>query len=335
MLTSPRTPSFIFLFPGQGSQSYQMGRYFYAHEALFRDRFEEADAYLQREYGGCLIDTLYGTRHRASDVFADLHYTHVAIYVVECAMAAMLRAKGVIPHAVLGTSLGEMAAAVVAGCLSWLEGLALVAKQAMSMIDSCEPAGMLAVLQPAHFFDSEASFQGTTLAAVNFDSHFIVSGTNQQLDAIEIQLKQQRITHQRLPVNYGFHSAHIDALIDGDNAYTRQMRTLDYAPPTVAFYSCAAAARVKQLSTTHSWEAIRQPIQFQTTLQGFCNVPASGNSSAAEHHFIDVGPGGTLATFVKYNLSASPTSAVHLHGLLSPFGGGEQARLDTLLSVLV
>lgn len=185
----------------------------------------------------------------------------------------------------------------------------------------CGPGRMLAILHPPRFYDDNGWLRECSeLAAINFHSHFVVSGETHHLMNIETYLIQQQMNFQALAVNHGFHSSLINAaapeFLNFINSYTLQN-------PRVRFMSCANSDFLVHPSSAHFWDIIRLPIQFQKTLEAL--------EKKRNYHYIDVGPSGTLATFVKYNLH--PTSSSQTFSILTPFGQ-DIKNLETLLDAV-
>lgn len=297
----------VFMFAGQGAHYYQMGQALFEQEPIFKQWLEAADRIYQNLTGLSIIHTLYYENNKKTDSFARTLLTHPAILMVEYALGQVLLAYGIQPDYVLGTSLGEFTAAVFAGMMSFETALLAVIKQAQILEMKCPPGSMLAILAPADLYQNDI-FLGKriTLAADNFHSHFVVSGEPHHLTLLEQYLTSQTISFQRLAVSHAFHSPLID---QGATEYCHFASQQSISPPSLPFISCAYAQRLTFVSPSHWWDSIRLPIQFQATLKHL--------EDKNHYHYVDVGPSGTLATMVKYNLSADSTSRPY--PLLTPF----------------
>ncbi|BCB83183.1 hypothetical protein Psuf_004960 [Phytohabitans suffuscus] len=105
----------VFLFAGQGTQYHQMGRWMYENHGTFRRTLDGLDAVVREYRGGSILDQVYSPDRRPEEAFDRFRDTHPAIFMIEYALARALMAEGIKPNAVLGASLGEIAAAAVAG----------------------------------------------------------------------------------------------------------------------------------------------------------------------------------------------------------------------------
>ncbi|SRR5260370_1441344 len=308
----------VFMFSGQGSQYFQMGREFFERNQTFRDWMVRLDDIPRRFSGRSVIEVLYSDVYGKGDRFDRTLLTHPAIFMVEYSLAETLIDAGVRPDMVLGVSVGSFAAATVAGFIGVEDALISVVRQALALEEYCEPGGMTAVLADPALF-AEGFFKGRCeLAAVNFSSHFVVSARCAELVEIEAALDAQDIDYQRLPVSFPFHSQWID---QARAPFESFMRSVPRQQGRLPLACCDQTAILSDLSEDYFWNVARRPIRFRETT---ARLEQQGG-----RRYIDVGPAGTLATFLKYGMPATSTSAVH--AILTPFGL-DQKNLAALLA---
>lgn len=308
----------VFMFSGQGSQYYQMGRELYEKQSCFRAWLLKGERWVQETAGFSILAQLYDPAQSKGDAFNRTLLTHPAIFLVEYSLAQTLREAGIEPDYVLGASMGSFAALAVAGVLTFEQTLQAVIEQAQAVEACCRPGGMLAVLaNPALFDQMPWLYQQSTLAGVNFDKHFVISAGVRALSDIEQTLKQLAITQAMLPVSYAFHSPLIDP---ARTAYDDFLEALIYSVPRLPIMCCTYATELRAMPEGYLWTIIRQPIQFRQTIAAM----------EAKHAwtYVDVGPAGTLATFVKYNLSAQSASSIF--SIMTLFGQ-DLSNMDKLL----
>lgn len=293
----------VFMFSGQGSQYHQMGQQLFAEHSVFREWMRHLDAVAHRLAGRSVIEAVYGAGKSVS--FDRTLLTHPAIFMVEYALAQCLIDEGVRPDVTLGASLGSFAAAVVAGHCDVEDAMAAVLSQAAALEAACPRGGMIAVLAEPSLYEEEFLRRRSEMAGVNFHSHFALAAAHGELDAIEAWLKQRGVAHQRLAVSFAFHSQWIDSA-------RAHWRAPVPAPggALLPLVCCARAATHGRLPDDFFWQAVRQPIRFDETV---AHLEKQG-----PHRYIDLGPSGTLATFVKYGLP--DTSRSTAHALLTPYG---------------
>ncbi len=304
----------VFMFSGQGSQYYHMGTDLFHQDAVFNSWMNQMNEFVYRNAGIFVLNEIYHEKKRKNESFDQLSYTHPAIFMVEYALAQSLMESGVEPDWVLGASLGEFTAAAVAGVISYENALEILVKQAELVTNYCSAGSMIAVIHsPELYHYSPFMRLNSELAAINYASHFIISGEAQKLSNIEMQLKAGEIPFQTLPVQYGFHSENIDSI---EYEYCSFLHGFQYQKSKIGIVSCmlhdiSCCPRDEAAGITADffWDVIRRPIQFQTTIQRM--------EQEGSYHYIDLGPSGTLANFVKYNLSKHSSS--RYYSIITPF----------------
>ncbi len=303
----------VFMFSGQGSQYYQMGNGLFTGRAVFRKWMRRLDGRARDLIGESILERLYDANRRPGDPFVELRYSNPALFMQQYALARELSEAGIEPDLVLGASLGEFVSGAVSGILSVEEGLAAVIQLAEDLERYCSPGGMLAILESPDLYDDTPLLRdNSTLVGVNFDGHFVVSGDDDALGAITDFLLEKDINYLLLPVSKAFHSRRIDSAGPPFTAFLKQKT---FAPPGVPFISCSRARRMTTLSSDYFWKVVRRPILFQQTIQTLEN---DGQPLV----YVDLGPSGTLANFVKYNLGRN--SASRCLSILTPFGHDEE-----------
>lgn len=306
----------VFMFSGQGSQYYQMGKPLFDSNEVFRNWMLRLDALAHELSGKRVLDAMY-SRSQA-DVFDRTLLTHPAIFMVEYSLARCLMDEGVRPDLTLGASLGSFAAATVAGHLEVEHAMAAVIAQAEAFEASCERGGMIAVLADPALYDEAFLCERSEMAGINFATHFAVSAAQTDLAAIEAELKRRGVSHQRLAVSYAFHSRWID---NAQEQFAASMHSVPLGNGALPMVCCDRAATLNELPEDFFWRVVRQPIRFRDTIALLERQGA--------HRLVDLGPSGTLATFVKYALAdASPSTS---HAILTPYGR-DQKNLTALLA---
>lgn len=312
------TDPIVFMFSGQGSQYYQMGRRLFDEHTVFRHRMERLDRIALEITGASVLEELYHKNHAPADTFDDLLVSNLALIMVQCALADVLEEMGIHPDYVLGASLGEIVAATTAGMMDVNDTLQGAAELAQAVQRHCAPGAMTAVVHDWHlYFDEPLLHDRSELAARNYPSHFVLAGEARALSEVEKLLHNREVIYQHLPVRYGFHSALLEP---ARNALIRFFRAVTLAPPRFRYISCVDAAELEQIRRDYFWDTFRQPIEFQKAI----------DCLAARHPctFIDLGPAATLTNFVKYNLGKH--TAGKLFPILTPFETGMRnlARID-------
>lgn len=295
----------VWMFSGQGSQYPGMGRELYEQEPVFRAALEECDRLARPRLHASLADQLYGGTAAAE--MEDTRLTHPAIFAIQYATARLLQSRGLRPDLLLGYSLGELVAHVVAEAIPLAAALELVQQHADLVESSTPPGGMLAVLAtPDSLRSSLAETPGVWLAAHNFANHCVVSGTTAGIAALQRRLEASQVTVLRLPVRRAFHTPLMDPVAP---PFRHALARLRIEPPRVR---CVSATAVELSGPDRLWRATREPVEFLRAVRRLDDEHPGGLA------YIDLGPSGTLATFVKY-VRPRPESACF--PILTPWGG--------------
>ncbi|HML90581.1 MAG TPA: acyltransferase domain-containing protein [Methylomusa anaerophila] len=308
------------MFSGQGSQYYHMGKALYSQNTVFRHWLSKLNDIVYNSAGISIIDEIYNQAKSKGDRFDNLIYTHPAIFMVEYSLVQVLIEQGIKPDYVLGASLGEFTAAAIAGVLSLEETLDCILKQVEVFEKYCQPGSMIAVIHNPDLYNQSAEiFLHSELAAVNYSSHFVISGHSSSLFDIEKYLKTEDMQFLTLPVKYGFHSTNIDP---AEEEYKKFLRNFSFSfrKPEIPIISCSLSSWVTDISPEYFWNVVRQPIQFQKTIGKL--------EATRQFNYIDLGPSGTLASFVRNNL-LDKGSASQIYDVLTPFDQ-EIKKLDKL-----
>lgn len=298
----------VFMFSGQGSHYYQMGRALFDAHAGFRSRLQSLDAIAAPLVGRSLIDCLYNSGYSKADTFDRTVLTSPSIFMIEYALAQTLMEDGVQPDYVLGASLGTFAAACVAGSMTVEQTLPLIVKHARTFESRCPHGSMVAILASPDLYRTEpALHDNAEMAGVNFASHFVISAAGDHLTRVLAYLKENGHTYQPISVSQAFHSRWMD---DARGPCLDELTAVTIRAANIPVVCCARRGIVDTITAETLWAAMRDPIQFADTIEGL--------EARGPHRYIDVGPAGTLATAVKYNLR--PGSASSTAGILTPFG---------------
>lgn len=303
-----------FLFSGQGSQYYQMGRGLYEQNLVFRASMDEMESEARALLGVSVLQTLYGTRSKA-EAFDDIRLSHPAIFMLEYALAQTLIELGIRPACTMGASLGTFAALAVAGVLSRREALAMVCRQGLAIAEHCPRGGMIAVLAAPELYTASPFLQArSVIAGQNFQDHFVLAAPQANLAAILAFLARAGLTHQLLPVQYPFHAPWIEEQRMRLQEACLHALPAQFAggtvPGALPVYCCALGGQVRELSAAWLWQIARAPIAFMPTV---AQMEADG-----PFDYLDLGPSGTLATFLKYLLP--PASSSRAQALMTPYG---------------
>ncbi len=282
---SERPPEIAFLFTGQGAQHPGMGRELFETQPVFRKALERCDEILRRWLEHPLLEVLYGNAAHLLDQTA---YTQPAMFAFEYALAELWQSWGIRPSAVLGHSVGEYAAASIAGLCTLEQGLDLIAARAGRMQQLAGPGGMAAVLATEQQILPElARFASrVSIAALNAPQSLVLAGYRPELEQLTNRLRSEGIRVQPLTVSHGFHSPQMDPMLDEFGA---RGAAVDWQAPRVTLISSVTGQPVQaaDFRDPEYWRRqVRQPVRFQAAME---TLGAQGYSV-----FVEIGPGTTL-----------------------------------------
>ncbi len=285
----------VFLFSGQGSQYVRMGERLYAADPTFRAVFDECAEILLPQLGVDLREAVYGPGASA-EILGETRLTQPALFAVEYALARMWMHWGVQPAAMIGHSIGEYAAACLAGVFSLEDALRAVAIRGRLM--QSMPAGsMLAVPLPAERLRALCT-DGIELAAVNAPLLCTLSGPDAAIEQLHGKLEAQGTHCSRIHTSHAFHSA---AMEDAAQAFAAELANIHLKPPSIPFVSNRTGRRITDAEATEPayWAAhLRHTVQFAAGLRELAGAEAP--------ILLEVGPGEVLATFARQSgLAAS------------------------------
>lgn len=298
----------VFMFSGQGSQYYNMGKELFEVDQRFKLWLSHCSE-IASDYLGCsLLDVIYQDVDHFQ-VFDRVLYSNPALISIEYALARILMEQGYQPDYLLGYSLGEITAAVVSGAITLEDALKFSIQYAQLLESSTEPAKMLSVLAAQSTYREHASiFENCWLTGKNFSSNFVVSGRPNDIKQVQTALGQLEVVAQILPVNQGFHTPIVDTI---EREFLALAAKLNYHEPEVQCISSCSCQEVSEYNEHVFWDITRRPVEFQKTVDHLL--------SRGEYVFLDVGPSGTLATFIKYILPQAYTKSAY-YPLMNQFG---------------
>jgi len=313
----------VFVFVGQGSQYRRMGQELYENNPVFNSSLKQSETIIKKHLNRSLIEELYINDDRNFD---DVLITHPAIVAVEIAMYEVLNSLGVFPDYVLGSSLGEFAAGVAGGIWDATTAIEAAIEQA-KCIDKKGGIGtgaMIAVIDQEQRLEKSSFLEyNLYLASDNFEGHYTLSGLNSDLAKFQEFLRIQDVSFIPLPVQVPFHSPLIhDSILDFDK-YTSTFCNIN-PYPNEKFISGLEGKQLSKIPEDYFGKVVSKYADFSKSIQ---YLERKGNCM-----YIDLGPSGTGATFVKYNLNGIQDN-FKTFAIMNPFKN-ETNRLNELQEVL-
>jgi acyl transferase domain-containing protein len=213
-VAGPHRRGAVFVFPGQGSQWIGMGRELYAQEPVFRAELDRLDAAIRSVQGWSVVD--YLRDGPAADGVSAIDLVQPALFAMEAGLAALWRAWGLRPEAVVGHSMGEVAAAYVAGALSADDAARVIGRRS-ALLRRVSGRGAMAVVDLA-MDDARAALAGhedrVAVAVSNSRRSTVLSGDPAAIDAVVERLEARDVFCRLVKVDVASHSPQMDPLLD-------------------------------------------------------------------------------------------------------------------------
>ncbi|MFM2160493.1 MAG: hypothetical protein RLZZ383_5, partial [Pseudomonadota bacterium] len=286
-------PKVGWLFTGQGAQYGGMGEALYAHNAVFRATLDEADAWLSPRLGLGLPALLWGASKAR---IHDTRFTQPALFAFEVATARALLALGMEPTALLGHSIGEIAAAVLAGALSLQDGLAVV--EARGALMGSLPAGgaMAALFAGADEVRAVlAAHPQVDLASDNAPGSTVISGPAEAVAAVVEVFAARGIDARPLTVSHAFHSALMAPILP---AFLDVVSKATWSRPRWPLVSNLTGELVEDRATQPGYwvDHLRHAVKFREGVETLARIGVT--------LFVEVGPDATLTGLARRTLPA-------------------------------
>ncbi|GAA0365666.1 non-ribosomal peptide synthetase/type I polyketide synthase [Bacillus horti] len=296
-----------FMFPGQGSQYQGMGRelYFNAHDSavsrLFKKYIDSVYDLLKAEERNQFLGIIYGVENPQQ--INQTEFSQFALFATSYALAKTMLEIGIKPAGMLGHSIGEVAAATVAGVFELKDAVEIVRLRGQVM-QKQEPGVMLAVMTSAKEVEQELP-SDVWLSLENTSSSCVVGGNEQAISQFEAKLQKLGWKFIRVKTSHAFHTPMMEKAAQ---EFKDKLRTYKMNEPQIPILSNATGKWVqeKEMTKPEYWsQHILQTVKFADNL----SVILSNNQDL----FIEVGAGRTLSTFARqHDAKASRHHFVHL-----------------------
>jgi acyl transferase domain-containing protein/acyl-CoA synthetase (AMP-forming)/AMP-acid ligase II/acyl carrier protein len=278
------SPSLVLMFPGQGAQYPGMGRGLYETEPVFRAALDRCAALLQPHLGLDLREVLFGD---TGDLYKP-SLAQPALLAVSYAMAALWLEAGLKPAAMIGHSVGEYAAACLAGACRLEDALALVSARG-KLFEQIHGAMLAVTLSEAELAPYLAP--GVALSSVNGPRLCVAAGTEEAVAALQVRLEAEGVHCRKLPLPHAAHCELVEPMMGGLEAIAA---TFAWQAPRLPYLSNVTGTWIteEEVTNPHYWARhLRQPVRFAAGLDALYGLP--------NPLLVEAGPGQALTTFAR------------------------------------
>jgi acyl transferase domain-containing protein len=313
----------VFVFSGQGAQWYGMGRQLLLNEPVFRQTVEACEQVLRLLVPWSLLTVL--TAVDTESMLEDIAVVQPVLFAIAAGLAALWRSWGIEPAAVIGHSMGEVAAAYVAGALSLEDACLIVCERSKLLHRVRGQGGMLAAevsLSEAHSLLHEVAAE-CSIAVHNGSRSVVFAGPDHALTQLSHYLEQRNIFCRRVNVDVAAHSAQI-----GELQLELQQRLANIQPrqASIPIYSTVQVTLCtgQDMDANYWGRNLREPVRFADTIELLLQEGYT--------HFLEISPHPLLKSPIELALQEHHVSGVVLGSLQRKHD--ECATLLKTLSVL-
>lgn len=264
-------PGPVFVFSGQGPQWWAMGRELLAEEPVFRQKIDECEKALRAFGRWSLLEEL--SRDESGSRLQQTDIAQPAIFAIQVALAAVWQHWGIEPVATVGHSVGEVAAAHVAGVLSLKEAARVIFHRGRCMELASQRGRMLATgLSWAQAKDWVVPWADKiSLAAFNGPNSVVLSGDGEALGDIAAKLEAAGVFCRFLQVNYAFHSQQMDPVRE---KLLRALGRVRVEPARLCLMSTVSGAEAAEgdFGAEYWWDNVRKPVLFATAIEALART---------------------------------------------------------------
>ncbi|MBC8953494.1 type I polyketide synthase [Xenorhabdus sp. PB62.4] len=277
----------VFLFPGQGVQYRAMGQDLYNNNVLFKQWCDKGFL-IAKDYCATDLKALLINDSQDEHVY-ETEFVQPLLFIIEYALAQVLKSYDITPDVMIGHSLGEYVAATLAGVFSYEDAVRIICIRGQCM-QSTAAAAMLAVMSSSEKV-KEILTEDIEIALDNSSELCVVAGSDDGITQLEEVCRGLLIKAKRLEIKRAFHTCYMDPVLE---KYSQALGEITLNKPQISFISNVTGTWVdnnKVIASDYWVNHIRQPVLFK---QSIATILENENCL-----FIEVGPGSGLSTFVQ------------------------------------
>ncbi|MCG7495635.1 amino acid adenylation domain-containing protein [Vibrio sp. Of7-15] len=286
--TSCKPRSIAFVFTGQGSTYPEMGKTLYQHSPVFRAAIEECELKFEQHFPFPLTEIITGIETHCHQ---DPATVQAIIFSIGYALSRFWLSLGIKPEHVIGHSIGEYAAAFVAGVISLDDAVGMVALRG-EIMKSCQREGRMAgiLTDPMTVQVMCDSQKDVWIAGINAPDNVTIAGSTEGVNAVIADAKARRIFTEPLPMKHAYHSPLME---DSAAELAEGIQTVLFAQPQMRFYSGITGKCVTSSAEVGSYywqQHLCQPVRFVDAIETAIESGAT--------NFIEIGGKATLSGLI-------------------------------------
>ncbi|MEL6866291.1 MAG: SDR family oxidoreductase, partial [Bacteroidota bacterium] len=286
----------VFMFPGGGTQYVNMSRELYEKVPYFKDQFDECLGFLEDSLSQEIREVLFPSTNttdfkKQTERLRQIEFFHPVIFIVEYTLAKLMMHWGVQPHALIGHSLGEYAAACIAGIFSLEDALNIVVRRGKLM--QSMPHGLMMTVNIPEEQLLELLPEDVSLAVVNSSTFCVVSGEKAAVEHFAEVLTSKNIECKILRISHASHSYMMEPIIQELEDSIRQVQLNKARIPITATSKGYWLSDEEATNPVYWAEQVRNTVRFHKSLESIFDQHSD------KKLFLEVGPGKTLSTFVR------------------------------------
>ena len=286
-------------FTGQGSQYVSMARGLYDAEPVFRDCIEKCDSVLQDVRQESLKHILFAH----PDLIHDTFWTQPGLFAIQMGLAHLFDHWGIHPDYVFGHSVGQFAAACVAGAMSWDDGLRLIAERGRLISSLPRDGKMLAIFaNAATVAELVEGVAGVEVGAHNV-SHIVVSGESAGVDEVAERCSGRKIAAKILKTSHAFHSPLMDPILEEFASFADAIEFKPCHTPLICNVTGKMLEPSFQFDGKYWAKHIRAAVQYQAGLETALDLGCK--------LFVELGPKPVLTGMAKSLVSPGKQTLLH------------------------
>ena len=310
-----------FMFSGQGSQHIGMAAKLYRTHSVFRNAMDHCHALAEPYLEQGLLDVIFAGDSEAALVNRT-DYTQPALFAVEYALAELVKSWGIAPNAVIGHSLGEIAAACEADVITLKDAMRFVTARGALMHRLPSGGGMTAIFAKESVVRTliDKIAPGITVAAMNGPLNTVVSGELDALRMLSEELDRQKISYRELQVSNAFHSPRTEPILDDLEKVAGQIKC---NTPKLPLISNLTGGLMSTAPDKFYWRRhLRESVRFGDGILALAELGC--------RTFLEIGPHPVLLPIAQVCLGAKGKSAAWIAAL-----NRQKSDADSITEMLV